>query len=187
MLVCAALAIAPGSAQPLVKPEFDVASIKPCWADLPPDARSGGNSSPELLAIDCQTVRSLIGTAYVAFATGVRVTPLKVPIEGGPAWIGSERYEIKARAEGVKNQAMMYGPLLQALLEDRFQLRIHRETREAPVYALIVLKKGAKLRPFKEESCNPYDITASFPPPPATENPCLTRGEMKDGVPPSMR
>jgi uncharacterized protein (TIGR03435 family) len=47
----------------------------------------------------------------------------------------------------------MNGPMLQALLEDRFKLKVHRETREAPVYALAVAKSGSKLKPFKEGSC----------------------------------
>ncbi len=47
--------------------------------------------------------------------------------------------------------------MLQALLEDRFKLRVHRETREVSVYALTVAKGGPKLQPFKEDSCIPYD------------------------------
>jgi bla regulator protein BlaR1 len=43
--------------------------------------------------------------------------------------------------------------MLQALLEDRFKLKVHRETREAPVYVLTVAKSGSKLEPFKEGSC----------------------------------
>jgi uncharacterized protein (TIGR03435 family) len=55
--------------------------------------------------------------------------------------------------------------MLQALLEDRFGLKIHRETREVPVYALTVAKGGPKLRPFQEGSCTPFDLTKSFPAP----------------------
>ena len=43
--------------------------------------------------------------------------------------------------------------MLQALLEDRFKLRIRRETREIPVYELAVAKGGLKLSPFKQGSC----------------------------------
>jgi uncharacterized protein (TIGR03435 family) len=41
---------------------------------------------------------------------------------------------------------MMRGPMLQALLEDRFQVKVHRETRELAVYALTVAKNGLKSR-----------------------------------------
>jgi uncharacterized protein (TIGR03435 family) len=48
---------------------------------------------------------------------------------------------------------MMNGPMMQRLLEDRFKLRIHRETREVPVYDLTVAKGGPKLKPADASSC----------------------------------
>jgi len=39
---------------------------------------------------------------------------------------------------------MMLGPMMQAVLEDRFRVKVHRETREAPAYALIVTGEGAR-------------------------------------------
>jgi uncharacterized protein (TIGR03435 family) len=118
----------------------------------------------------------------MAFATGTRVTPALIPIEGGPSWINSERYDLKARAAAVEPQVLMHGPMLQSLLEDRFKLKIHRETKDIPIYALTVAKGGGKLRAFKEGSCNPYDITATFPPPPPPENPCRNRGTTNQGT-----
>jgi uncharacterized protein (TIGR03435 family) len=44
---------------------------------------------------------------------------------------------------------MMWGPMMQAMLEDRFKLKIRRENREVPAYALTVVKGGVKLRPVK--------------------------------------
>jgi uncharacterized protein (TIGR03435 family) len=55
--------------------------------------------------------------------------------------------------------------MLQALLEDRFHLKIHRETREVPAYALTVASKGPKLHPFKEGSCVPLHF-GQVPSPP---------------------
>jgi uncharacterized protein (TIGR03435 family) len=92
-----------------------------------------------------------------------------VPIEGGPAWIHSERYSINAKSESKATPEMMQGPVLQALLEDRFKLKIHRETREIPVYVLAVAKGGLKLQQFKEGSCTsrpPIDLTKPPAPPP---------------------
>jgi uncharacterized protein (TIGR03435 family) len=51
----------------------------------------------------------------------------------------------------------MMGPMLQALLENRFQLKIHRETEEAPMYALTVAKSGLKLLPTPEGGCTAFD------------------------------
>jgi uncharacterized protein (TIGR03435 family) len=58
------------------------------------------------------------------------------------------------------------GPLLQSRLEDRFQLVVHRETRQMPMMALTVAKKGLKLRPSKEGTCVHWSVNA---PPPALE------------------
>jgi uncharacterized protein (TIGR03435 family) len=49
---------------------------------------------------------------------------------------------------------MLEGPMLQALLEDRFKLNIRRETREIPVYELTVAKKGFKLAPRRTTQRN---------------------------------
>ncbi len=87
------------------------------------------------------------------------------PIEGGPGWINSERYTINAKAEGNVTEEMMQGPMLQSLLEDRFKLKIRKESKEVPVYALTVAKGGPKLKPFEEGSCLEEVIT--FPPTPA--------------------
>src|SRR5260370_13420898 len=48
---------------------------------------------------------------------------------------------------------MMKGPMLRALLEERFRLKFHRETREVPIYSLTVAKSGLKLQPSSGGSC----------------------------------
>ncbi len=99
-------------------------------------------------------MKSLIQTAYVTFADGhLSLLPQTVSIEGGPAWINSDRYQISAKAEGTPSEAMIGGSMMRALLEDRFKLKIHRESKEMAVYALTVAKGGPKLQPFKEGSC----------------------------------
>jgi uncharacterized protein (TIGR03435 family) len=139
---------------------FEVATIRLCDSDA--GGRSGGGkSTPGRLNLNCQTLgdadRSfpgLIAQAYGLFAGGHRNPPWSIPpVEGGPAWLKADRYEIVAKAEGDASPDMMNGPMLQALLEDRFKLKVHRDTREIPVYALTVAKGGAKLRPFQEGSC----------------------------------
>ena len=80
------------------------------------------------------------------------------PIKGSPAWVNSERYTIDAKGEGPARQEMMRGPMMQALLHDRFKLRVHRESREIPVYNLTVAKGGPKLQPYRDGSCVPLDL-----------------------------
>jgi uncharacterized protein (TIGR03435 family) len=114
-------------------------------------------------------VAGIIHAAYGPFASGrplEAASPLHyidaVPISGGPAWIYTDQYQIKAKAPGDPDLEMMRGPMMQALLEDRFQLKIRRETRESPAWLLTVAKGGPKLQPFQEGSCVPE----TFPPAP---------------------
>src|SRR5580698_5734241 len=82
------------------QPRFEVASIRAC-KNFVPQGRSGAGRetvSPGRISLECEPVRGLIQTAYVAFANG-RMNPFTfVPLEGGPAWINSERYSIVAKA-----------------------------------------------------------------------------------------
>jgi uncharacterized protein (TIGR03435 family) len=71
-----------------------------------------------------------------------------VPIEGGPSWIDSERYEINAKSESRHNHAALNGSMMRALLEDRFKLRLHTETREVSLYALPPSPPGTKQLPL---------------------------------------
>jgi uncharacterized protein (TIGR03435 family) len=54
-------------------------------------------------------------------------------LEGGPARIDSDRYQISAKAGDAVSKEMMSGPMLRALLEERLRLKFHRETREVPI------------------------------------------------------
>lgn len=83
-------------------------------------------------------------------------------ISGAPGWMDSDGYDIVAKASGDATNEQMY-PMLQALLKDRFQLKLHRETRALPVYDLVVSKGGLKLQNPKTGNC--------FGGPPGTEPP----------------
>jgi uncharacterized protein (TIGR03435 family) len=158
-------------------PKFEVASIKLCRESGSGSGRKtggrAGNSSPGSLRLECTTVASLIKQAYVLFADGHVNPRSRVAVGGGPAWINSTTYRIDAKPSGPQSQGMMHGPMLQTLLEDRFKLKIHRESREVPAYAVTVAKGGPKLHPFQKGSCTPLDLTIleQFPPPPFPELP----------------
>jgi bla regulator protein blaR1 len=151
--------------------KFEVASIRPCK----PGVSTGQDSSPGRLSYGCTPLVDvnnigLIQLAYVRFAGG-HSNPFRVlTIEGGPKWIHSEFFQIDAKAEGHPSVAMMQGPMLQALLEDRFKLKIHRETRQGPVYELTPAKSVSKLKPFQEGSCVPS--APPFPPLPPGQAYC---------------
>src|SRR5262245_15292251 len=90
----------------------------------------------------------VIGTAstladMITVAYGVRYDQ----ISNGPSWITSDRFDIEAKAPGdVPPTAEQARLMMQNLLAERFQLRMHRETRDFPVYALVVGKNGPKLK-----------------------------------------
>jgi uncharacterized protein (TIGR03435 family) len=86
-------------------------------------------------------------------------------IAGAPGWIDSEHYDVQAKAESNPSVQQMEGPMLRRLLEERFRLALHRETRQLPAYMLSVGKTGPKLQPWKEGSCTAY---ATNSPPPIT-------------------
>ena len=67
-------------------------------------------------------------------------------IVGAPSWANSEGYDVTAKAEGNATFETMR-PMLQSLLADRFKLRLHRETRDLPVYELVEAKGGLKIAP----------------------------------------
>jgi uncharacterized protein (TIGR03435 family) len=68
--------------------------------------------------------------------------------------------------------------MLQALLEDRFKLRLHRETKELPVYALTVTKNGLRLQ---KSSCAPFDFNNPPPPPRPGEKLPYVCGSVREG------
>lgn len=161
-----------------VPPKFEVAVVKPCKpADLPRNGARGGASGndPGRVRIACQTVERLIQWAYVTYVNGApaRFPPVPdQPIEGSPSWVKSEAFTIEAKPEIPQTVEMMRGPMLQALLEARFKLKIHRGTRQVPIYALTVAKGGPKLDAAKKDSCTaPPDFSKGLPPPLTPDQP----------------
>ena len=166
---CLLLTLTGGAtAQTDAHPEFEVASIKP----VAPDARGmfirptpGGRVN-----ITNMTLKELIVIAW-------RIQPFQ--ISGGPAWLDSVHYDIAAKSEDSSKPSEM--PLmLQSLLKDRFQLTLHRETKELPIYALVTAKKDGKLGPrlteSKEGGCTPLDPSKGPPPPEPGKLPTLGCG-----------
>ena len=96
-------------------------------------------------------------------------------VEGGPAWINSDQYTIEAESDEPAELTMMAGPMMQRLLEDRFQLKVHRESREGPIYELTLPKGNAKALAAKGTPCVAADfVNLPFAPPfrPGADRPC---------------
>jgi uncharacterized protein (TIGR03435 family) len=160
------LPAARGQEQPAApeRPRFEVASLK-TNNGCENTPRAGSLSpSPGRLEMPCVTLQSLIQTAYGTFADGISINTQPLHTEGGPSWMQSEHYSLSAKADGPARTEMLAGPMLQALLEERFRLKTHRETREMPVYAMTVGKGGLKVQSLAEGACTAIDL--SHPPPP---------------------
>jgi uncharacterized protein (TIGR03435 family) len=91
-------------------------------------------------------------------------------LSGVQTWMDSIHYDIQATTESSATVKQVEGPMLQALLEDRFHLRVHRQTMERPIFELILDKGGVKMQPSKAGSCAP-DSMDSPPPPPSPDAP----------------
>jgi uncharacterized protein (TIGR03435 family) len=156
-----------GPAQSAPRRAFEVTAIKPNKDCGAPGRGSGGQTSPGRISLICAQLRDLILTAYGIYADNSDPSPLsfRMQVVGGPAWIDSDRFDLAAKAEGNPTPAQMYGPMLRALLEDRFNLKVHRQTKQAPVYVLTIAKGGPKLHPSRNGSCVSTDIDHPLPPP----------------------
>jgi uncharacterized protein (TIGR03435 family) len=135
---------------------FEVASIKPNRYST---SMLGFGFVLERFTARGATLQLLIREAY-----GVE----EDQISGGPRWLNSERYDIEAKADksvadelrklSFDQRVIEYRRMLQALLADRFKLTLHRETKELPVYALVIAKNGPKLQGAKPDDMYPEDI-----------------------------
>lgn len=143
-MVAVGLAQSPGS-----RPEFQVASSKP---HLGNDRRIAlGAPSPGRFHAIGATLKMLTTYAY-----GVQ----DYQITGVQNWMSSDRYDIEAKGEEEPESKAF--ERLQPLLEDRFKLKVHRETKELPIYELVVAKRGPKIKE-SEGGC---------PSPPGPQPPC---------------
>lgn len=124
------------------EPHFEVASVRP---------NTSGTTSMKfpLPSGGRFTVTNVNLKILVAFAYNVQ----GFGISGGPAWMGSDGYDVTARAEASNLDMNQYKSMLQALLRDRFKLAVHKEAKQAPVYALLPAKGGPKLPPSDPGGC----------------------------------
>jgi uncharacterized protein (TIGR03435 family) len=139
---------AAASAQQPDRPSFELASVKP---SEPGDRTWSLTVEPGWrLRITDMTLKSLISYAY-----SVR----EHQVSGGPNWRDSNRYDIDAKPDSAfPFPAVPPSPandpairlMAQSLLAERFQLTIHREIKESPVYELVLAKGGSKLKEAKE-------------------------------------
>jgi uncharacterized protein (TIGR03435 family) len=148
-VVCLLIA-GPGLAQK--PPEFEVASIKPTPEGANPTAAAIGlRITGSNVRISGLSLRDYIGMAY----------SLEPPQVIAPEWTAQIRFDIAGNlpADGTREQIPQ---MMQALLVDRFDLRVHKEQREFSIYALVVGKGGLKIKgtPLDPNAPKPAAIEA---------------------------
>lgn len=134
---------------PAASPTFDVVSIKP---SKPGISGSNSYSNHETYAATNVTLKSII--QYDAYEIA------GPQILGIPPALDSVTFDIQAKIDPAVYEKMktlsrdqfhqQFGQMIQQLLADRFKLAVHSETRQLPVYALVVAKNGPKLQPAKD-------------------------------------
>ena len=144
------------------RPEFAVTSVKPnrtgcCTSGGVGNGGGGGKNV---------TLKELIGFTY-------RIQQFQ--LSGGPPWIGSDRYDIEGKAEDPKADFEQLRLMLRSLFEARFKLKVHRETKESPAYALVVGKGGPRVKLSSDQASQ--DVNG---PAPAGAGP--NRGAVRIGV-----
>jgi uncharacterized protein (TIGR03435 family) len=123
---------------PDARPAFEAAFIK---ANTTGNTGSHSHGSKGQIVIVNQTLKSLVGQAY-------NVEPFQVT---GPDWMEGVRFDVTAKyPPDTKNEDRAV--MLRTMLEDRFKLATHRESKEMPGYSLVVAKSGLKLKPVEKST-----------------------------------
>lgn len=149
-------------------PKYEVASIKPAASD---EGRSIFRLTPDGMAMQGVAMQMLLRTAF-------GVEPDR--IIGAPSWVSSKRYDIEAKVAPEdapkleKIKAEDRSAMLLPLLVERFNLKYHHETRDLPMYTLVVAKGGPKLTASKEGSASDASGTGAGAP----KGPANMRGRM---------
>jgi uncharacterized protein (TIGR03435 family) len=131
---------------PLSKPQFEVASVKPVADDQPPRLREMMRSmwQPGMIPMaDPSRVRLKNWALVDLIAAAYRVRAAQV---SGPGWLSDQCFDVEAKVpDGTPKDEL--NAMLQALLEERFGLKVHRDTRTSKGFALVVGKNGPRLEP----------------------------------------
>jgi len=133
-------------------PQFDVASIKLASPSAPQHGRltrmeSLIETSPGLLTARNATLKDLVEGAY---------SLERYQVIGGPEWVDSVRFEVQGKSAGAASRQQLL-LMLRPLLAERFRLAFHNDTKELPVYALVVAK-GAKLKTYQGAEGAPLGV-----------------------------
>jgi uncharacterized protein (TIGR03435 family) len=134
LLACPAFAQLPAQPAP-PGAEFEVASIKPFDPSAQGQLLAGLHLDGAQVRAVGLSLRDLLGIAY----------QMKATLISGPDWTASERFVVSATLPAGSTPAQL-PEMFQALLADRFQMKLHKDKKDFAVYALLVGKRGLKMK-----------------------------------------
>src|SRR5213594_2111035 len=132
------------SQAPAQKPSFEVASIQ-----LSPVQTLTSKELLYTLPDGRFTADGIILRVLIFYAYRLKT---HYQLIGGPDWMDTAHWDIRATAKGNPTTEQIH-VMLQSLLEDKFMLKVHRETRELPVYDLTAVEGGIKVHQLQESNC----------------------------------
>jgi uncharacterized protein (TIGR03435 family) len=140
---------------------FEVASVK--------QNKSGERNSSTSGRAGAFTATNVTAQQLIVYAYRLR----NFQLTGGPGWLGSDRFDIQARAPASSQQDNP--AMTRALLRDRFRLVVHSETKQEQVYALVVDRSDGRLGPQLKPSTKVCQSAL-----PGTANPCGMNTSVND-------
>lgn len=159
-------------------PSFEVASVK---------SNKGGIGGPMMMRMLPSSFNATNVSVQMLLTMALRIRQFQ--IQGAPPWLNTDRFDINAKApEGTPPDQLM--AMVKSLLADRFKLVSHNETKESPIYALVMARSDGKLGPKMAKTTDDCDAVlaqrraaaraggpggpAVFTPPPIGERPVCT-------------
>jgi uncharacterized protein (TIGR03435 family) len=129
---------------------FEVASVKVNRSGAPYIGGAGDRFSNGQFRTTNIPLRVLIRQAFERYQDD--------EVVGGPSWLDTDRWDIVAKAESPTAPML---PMIRTLLFDRFKLTTHHETRERPVYALVLARRDRRIGPSLREAVGPSSFRGS--------------------------
>ena len=160
---------------PQNRPSFEVASVKPNTSAGPNQIRIGmpGNGR---FNITNMPLAELIRFAY-------QLQPFQ--LTGVPDWVNAQRFDVTATTDGNPGPGVIR-QMLQSLLAERFNLAVRTETRDMPIYEMVLVRSdgrfGTKLRPAGPD-CAPITAPAGVKPLPPPQAGAAIRATPPPGAP----
>ena len=132
--------------------------------------------------MQCMTVGAMMKAAYLGLLGDGDGLPNYMPSLGddnwlrkAPGWVNSDLYTVEGKTDdpaakgangsGRGDRDKVLGRMLQVALEDRFQLKLHQETEDVPMYNLTIAKGGLRLKPMEPGGCTAPDPAQGTPAP----------------------